>query len=227
MYYRLARMAFNPLFHAFLRPDIRGLENIPRTGPCIFASNHLSFYDSIVIPAASPRQIAFLAKSEYFTGHGVSGSINRFFFTAIAGAIPVDRDETRAAQKSLELALEHLSRGGAFGIYPEGTRSRDLRLYRGYTGIGHLVLESGAPVVPVGLAGTDKIQPGDSRFVRPTKVSVTFGEPMSFAGRFDDVPKGKARRIIADEVMDAIAAITGQERVDAFNVRPPAPGRPA
>lgn len=219
MYYRLARTLFNPVFRATLRPDITGVENIPPTGACIIASNHISFFDSIVIPAASPRQIAFLAKSEYYTGRGLSGAVNRFFFAEIAGAIPVDRNETRAAQKSLELAMEHLSRGGAFGIYPEGTRSRDQRLYRGRTGIGHLVLESGAPVVPVGIKGTERIQPVGARFPRPAKVSVRFGRPISFAGRFDDVPRGRARRIIADEVMDAIAALSGQERVDAYNER--------
>lgn len=223
MYYRLARFVFKPLLRAALRPEVRGRENIPASGPCIVASNHISFFDSIVIPAASPRQISFLAKAEYFTGRGISGAWNRFFFDKIAGAIPVDRDETRAAQMSLDAALEVLRAGGAFGIYPEGTRSRDLRLHRGHTGLGHLVLESGAPVVPVGVTGTDRIQPAGSRFVRPAKVSVTFGEPISFAGRFDDVPRGKARRLIVDEVMDAIADITGQERSDSYNVRPPKP----
>ncbi|GAB48137.1 lysophospholipid acyltransferase family protein [Mobilicoccus pelagius] len=220
MYYRLARMVFTPVLRAALRPDVQGVENIPADGPVVIASNHISFFDSIVIPAASPRQISYLAKAEYFTGRGVRGTIDRFFFDGIAGAIPVDRDDTRAAQRSLELALEVLQRGGAFGIYPEGTRSRDLRLYRGHTGIGHLVLESGAPVVPVGVRGTERIQPPGSRFVRPAKVSVTFGRLLDFTGRIEGMPKGKARRFVADEVMDAIAALTGQERVDEYNVRP-------
>lgn len=220
VYYRLARIVVNPLFRVVMRPEITGTENVPSEGACIIASNHISFFDSIVIPAASPRQIAFLAKAEYFTGKGVSGAINRFFFTEIAGAIPVDRDETRAAQQSLEAALEVLGRDGAFGIYPEGTRSRDQRLYRGHTGLGHLVLESGAPVVPVGVVGTDKIQPPGAKFARPAKIAVRFGKPISFAGRFDDAPKGKARRMIVDEVMDEIAALSGQERVADYNVRP-------
>ncbi|WP_040159347.1 lysophospholipid acyltransferase family protein [Mobilicoccus massiliensis] len=223
MYYRLARTVSKPLLRAAFRPDVSGIENIPLDGPVIIASNHISFFDSIVIPAASPRQISYLAKSEYFTGHGLRGRINRLFFDGIAGAIPVDRDDTRAAHKSLELALGVLSRDGAFGIYPEGTRSRDLRLYRGHTGVGHLVLESGAPVVPVGVRGTEKIQPAGSRFVRPARVAVRFGRPLDFTGRFDGVAKGKARRMISDEVMDAIAAITGQERVDEYNVRPAKP----
>ena len=109
-----------------------------------------------MLPAVAPRPITFLAKAEYFTGKGLVGAWNRAFFTA-AGTIPVDRDETKAASASLEVALEVLAAGGAFGIYPEGTRSRDGRLYRARTGIGHLVLSSGAPVVPVALWGTDRI----------------------------------------------------------------------
>ncbi|MDO5630027.1 MAG: lysophospholipid acyltransferase family protein, partial [Mobilicoccus sp.] len=210
MFYRAARTMFNPFMRTVLRPDIRGVEHIPMTGACIFASNHISFFDSIAIPAASPRQIAFLAKKEYFTGTGPRGMLNKAFFTA-AGTIPVDRDETRAAQQSLVLALEVLSEGGAFGIYPEGTRSRDGRLYRGHTGLGHLVLQSGAPVVPVGVKGTEKIQPQGSRFIRPAKVSITFGEPLDLATKYEGVPTGKARRLITDEVMDAIHALTGQE----------------
>lgn len=223
MYYRLARTVAAPLLRAVLRLDVSGVENIPRTGPVIIASNHISFWDSIVIPAASPRQIAYLAKSEYFTGTGPRGAMSRFFFDGIAGAIPVDRDDPRAAQKSLELALGVLGQGGTFGIYPEGTRSRDLRLYRGHTGIGHLVLESGAPVVPVGVAGTEAIQPVGSRIPRPAKASVTFGPLLDFAGRLDHLPKGRARRLVADEVMDAIAGLCRQERVDEYNVRPPRP----
>lgn len=223
MYYRLARMVAAPLLRAALRLQVSGVENIPRSGAVIIASNHISFWDSIVIPAASPRQIAYLAKSEYFTGTGVRGAFDRFFFDGIAGAIPVDRDDPRAAQKSLELALEVLHRDGAFGIYPEGTRSRDLRLYRGHAGIGHLVLESGAPVVPVGVTGTERIQPAGSRVVRPAKVSVAFGDLLDFTGRVEQLPKAKARRLVADEVMDAIADLCGQERVDEYNVRPQKP----
>jgi 1-acyl-sn-glycerol-3-phosphate acyltransferase len=219
MLYRMSRFVIAPTMRLLLRPTVIGIENIPATGPAIFASNHLSFFDSIVIPALSPRQISFLAKAEYFTGTGVKGAISRQFFTA-TGQIPIDRDDTRAGQKSLELALECLAGGGAFGIYPEGTRSRDGRLYRGHTGIGHLVLESGAPVVPVALSGTENMQPVGSRFVRPAKVSIQFGKPLDFTGRFDDVPSGKARRVIADEVMQAIHAMSGQEWAGEYNKRP-------
>ncbi|WP_168583188.1 lysophospholipid acyltransferase family protein [Gephyromycinifex aptenodytis] len=219
MLYRLAHAVIGPALRAVLRPSVVGVENIPLSGPLIIASNHLSFFDSIVLPVASPRQIAFLAKAEYFNGRGLSGALNRIFFTS-TGMIPVDRDEARAAQRSLELALEVLSEGRAFGIYPEGTRSRDLRLHRGHTGVGHLVLESGAPVVPVALQGTEKIQPVGSRFVRPTKVRIEFGAPMDFTGRFEGVPTGKARRVITDEIMDAIGAMSGQERSGDYCQRP-------
>lgn len=216
--YGASRVVIAPTLRLFLRPTVTGIENIPRTGPAIIASNHLSFFDSIVIPAVSPRQISFLAKAEYFTGTGVKGALSRFFFSS-TGQIPVDRDDTRAGQRSLELALECLHGGGAFGIYPEGTRSRDGRLYRGHTGIGHLVLSSGAPVVPVALTGTENIQPVGAKYIRPAKVTVQFGKPIDFSGRFDGVPAGKARRAIADEVMEAIHAMSGQELAGEYNKR--------
>jgi 1-acyl-sn-glycerol-3-phosphate acyltransferase len=137
------------------------------------------------------------------------------------GMIPVDRDDTRAALASLDIALDVLGRGEAFGIYPEGTRSRDGRLYRGRTGVAHLALTSGAPVVPVGLAGTEQLQPVGSRLPRLAKVSVKFGEPLRFEGRYDGVPPGRARREVTDLVMSAIAALSGQELAGVYNERPP------
>ncbi|WP_226343728.1 lysophospholipid acyltransferase family protein [Agilicoccus flavus] len=219
MVFELARRRLGPVLRAMLHPTVTGTENIPRTGPVIIASNHLSFFDSIVIPITSPRHIAFLAKKEYFTGTGVRGAFSRTFFTGV-GAIPVDRDDTRAGQRSLDLQLEVLQRGGACGIYPEGTRSRDGRLYRGRTGVGHLVLSSGAPVVPVALSGTENMQPPGARFVRPAKVTIRFGTPLHFTGRFDDMPVGRARRAITDEIMTAIQAMSGQELAGAYNERP-------
>jgi 1-acyl-sn-glycerol-3-phosphate acyltransferase len=136
------------------------------------------------------------------------------------GMVPVDRDDTRAALASLDIALDVLDRGGAFGIYPEGTRSRDGRLYRGRTGVAHLALTSGAPVVPVGLHGTDRIQPVGSRLPRLAKVSVRFGEPLRFEGAYDGVPPGRARREVTDVVMDAIQKLSGQPFAGAYNERP-------
>lgn len=219
MFYASVRKYAGPLLRRYWRLTVRGTEHIPARGPVIVASNHLSFFDSIAIPLASPRQIAFLAKQEYYTGTGLRGAASKAFFTG-AGAIPVDRDDSRAGQRSLELQLEVLERGGACGIYPEGTRSRDGRLYRGRTGVAHLVLSSGAPVVPVAVSGTPAIQRAGGRFIRPASVTVTFGAPLLLADRYRDIPVGKARRQITDEIMSAIQAMSGQEPAGQYNDRP-------
>lgn len=226
MFYRLSRGVLKPVTHALYRPTIRGAENIPSEGGVILASNHLSFIDSFAIPLAAPRRVVFIAKSEYFTGAGMGGAVRRQFFEAI-GAIPVDRQSSRASQESLDAALEVLQAGEAFGIYPEGTRSRDGRLYRGRTGVAWLALTAGVPVVPVALEGTQNIQPIGSKFPRIAKVSVTFGAPISVAERYAGMPAGKARRLVTDEVVDAIGALSGQVRADEFNELPPEARGPA
>ncbi|WP_109470985.1 lysophospholipid acyltransferase family protein [Ornithinimicrobium cavernae] len=223
MLYRALRVVVRPTALAIWRPDVVGTDNVPADGPVILASNHLSFADSLVIPLTSPREVSFLAKDDYFTGTGVRGMISRQFFTAI-GSIPVDRDDTRAAQRSLDLALAHLRTGGAFGIYPEGTRSRDGRLYRGRTGVGWLALTAGCPVVPVALAGTDQLQPVGSRLPKIVRIRVEFGAPIDFTGRFDSVPAGRARREATDEIMAAIHAMSGQELAGKYNERAPEQG---
>lgn len=220
MLYRALRVVVRPTALAIWRPDIVGADNVPAQGPVILASNHLSFADSVVIPLAAPRQVAFLAKDDYWTGTGVKGLVSRSFFTAI-GSIPVDRDDPRAAQNSLDLALQHLRSGGAFGIYPEGTRSRDGLLYRGRTGVAWLALTAGCPVVPVSLTGTDQLQPVGSRLPKRVRVRVEFGAPLDFTGRFDDVPAGRARREATDEIMAAIQAMSGQEFAGRYNERTP------
>src|SRR3954451_15788893 len=166
-----------PLARMVWRPSVTGLENVPRTGPVILASNHLSFADSLVIPIVAPRKVVFLAKSDYFTGTGLKGRLSRLWFEGL-GMLPVDRDDRKAALASLDTALEVLGRGEAFGIYPEGTRSRDGRLYRGRTGVAHLALTAGVPVVPVGLSGTEKLQPVGARLPRVVPVSISFGAPI-------------------------------------------------
>ena len=194
-FYHLARGAIVPLTKVLWRPTITGIDHIPRSGGVILASNHLSFIDSFAIPIASPRPVSFLAKADYWTGTGVGGSIRRGFFTA-SEAIPVDRHSSRAAQESLDLALDVLRAGRAFGIYPEGTRSRDGRLYRGRTGVAFLALTAGVPVVPVGLVGTDRVQPVGAKIPTLAKVRVAFGTPITpetYAG----MPAGKARRATA------------------------------
>jgi 1-acyl-sn-glycerol-3-phosphate acyltransferase len=209
-----------PVAKVVWRPTVTGLANVPRTGPVILASNHLSFADSLVIPIVAPRKVVFMAKSDYFTGTGLKGHASRLWFEGL-GMLPVDRDDSKAALASLDTALEVLGRGEAFGIYPEGTRSRDGRLYRGRTGVAHLALTAGAPVVPVGITGTEKLQPVGARFPRVVPISVTFGEPIEIAGRYDGVPLGKARRQVTDQIMTAIQALSGQEEAGVYNDRAP------
>jgi 1-acyl-sn-glycerol-3-phosphate acyltransferase len=215
MLYALARLSTLALFRTLWRPVIQGREHIPRTGPLIVASNHMSFIDSIVIPLAVPRPVVFLAKAEYFEGGGLASLPRRAFFGAFE-AVPVERDQQGDPQASLRLAADVLARGDAFGIYPEGTRSRDGRLYRGRTGVGWLAMTTGAMVLPVGLVGTDQVQPVGARVPRVRQVRVTFGEPVdpkNFAG----ASPGKARRELTDQVMDRIAALSGQPRADSYN----------
>jgi len=216
--YEVVHATVPPVAKVIWRPRVEGLANIPATGPVIVASNHLSFADSIVIPFVVPRRVAFLAKEDYFTGTGVKGALVRGWFEGI-GMVPVDRDDTKAALSSLDTALEILGRGMAFGIYPEGARSRDGRLYRGRTGVAHLALTSGAPVVPVGLVGTERLQPVGARVPHFARVTVRFGKPLDFTGRLDGVPAGRARREVTDEVMAAIQALSGQELAGGYNER--------
>ena len=160
--YSVLHAVVPPLAKVIWRPTVTGLQNVPRTGAVILASNHLSFADSLVIPIVAPRKVHFLAKSDYFRGGGVKGTLQKAWFEGM-GMLPVDRDDPKAALGSLDTALEVLGRGEAFGLYPEGTRSRDGRLYRGRTGVAHLALTAGVPIVPVGLTGTEKLQPVGAR----------------------------------------------------------------
>lgn len=208
-----------PLARLIFHPIVEGRHNVPRTGPVIIAANHLSFVDSVVIPLVAPRPVVFLAKADYFNGRGVKGWLSRAYFTAIE-AVPIERTDHRAAQASLDLALQVLAAGRAFGIYPEGTRSRDGRLYRGRTGVAHLALTSGAPVVPVALIGTDRIQPVGRRLPRLHRVTVRFGSPLRFSLVPDEAPAStaaRARRAATDDIMAAIAALSGQQRADAYH----------
>ena len=217
MLYTLTRNVVRPVARLVYRPDIQGTENIPPTGPVLLASNHLSFVDSLVIPLASPRKVVFLAKSEYFTGRGVRGALMRWIFTAV-GSVPIQRGTAGAAQEALDSALEILKDGLAFGIYPEGTRSRDGRLYRGRTGVAWLALTAGCPVVPVALSGTQDIQPVGSRVPRIRKITIRFGKPLDFSHLQGDKP-GPARRQATDAIMAAIHELSGQELVTHYNNR--------
>jgi 1-acyl-sn-glycerol-3-phosphate acyltransferase len=211
VFYVLARFVLRPLFWLGSRPKVTGRENVPLTGPVILASNHLSFIDSIAIPLVAPRTVSYLAKAEYWQGSGIAGWLSRTLFTGLR-ALPVERDASRAAQAALDTALSVLKDGGAFGIYPEGTRSRDGRLARGKTGVAWLALTADCPVVPVAVTGTDRVQPVGARWPRPHRISVTFGEPLTFPEQRGQAGKGKSRRVVTDRIMEAIAALSGQEK---------------
>ncbi len=213
MFYVIARFVIRPLVWVLLRPRITGRENVPLTGPVIIASNHLSFIDSIVIPIVAPRRVRLLAKAEYFTGGGISGWFTRAVFTAL-GAYPVERETHRAAQAALDTALKVLEADEAFGLYPEGTRSKDGRLARGKTGVAWLALTADCPVVPVGITGTDRIQPIGASWPRPHRFTVVFGKPLTFPEHAGQAGKNRSRREVTDTIMEAIAELSGQEKAD-------------
>ena len=212
----LRRILVGPPLRAYLRLRVEGLEHVPETGPVIIASNHLSFVDSMVIPLAAGRKVGFLGKAEYVEGKGPKGWLKRVWFGEFGGMIPVDRDDARAAARSLELAEEHLAKGGAFGIYPEGTRSRDGQLHKGRTGVGRLAAATDAVVVPCALIGTDKVQPVGAQGLRPHRVTVRFAPPVDVAVLKERHVKARLFRAITDEVMDAIAERCDQERSSEY-----------
>lgn len=211
---RMVRAALVPVARLAFRPEVHGREHIPRSGAVIFAVNHISALDSYLVPLVSSRPVSFLAKEEYFTRDGLTGRLLRVGMAAI-DAVPVPRGAHRAAQQSLDAALAVLRDGRAFGIHPEGTRSRDGRLYRGRTGVAWLALASGAPVVPVGVIGTDRIQPIGAVLPRPGKAVVRFGAPLRFTA--GPGTAARARRQATDDIMDAVAALSGQERAPGYN----------
>ena len=194
------------------RPKVKGLRNVPATGPLIIASNHLSFSDSIFMPLVVPRKVTFLAKSEYFTSPGPKGFIKKLTFIAL-GQVPVDRSGGRRSEAALITGLQVLAAGDCLGIYPEGTRSPDGRLYKARTGIARLAIESGAPIIPVAMFNTDKIQPTGTVMPKVKRVGMTFGEAMYFDGD----PKDPAHlRLCADQIMKRIQEMSGQEYVDDY-----------
>jgi len=218
--YFVGRVLMAPLLKLVYRPRVIGKRNVPKHGKVILASNHLSFIDSVVIPMTAPRRVQFLAKSSYFEGTGLKGRVSRDFFTAI-GAVGVKRGAGAAAQEALDQSRKIIDTGAAFAVYPEGTRSLDGRLYKGRTGVGWLALTTGAVVVPVGLVGTDQMQPVGAKFPKPYRITVTFGEPIDVS-RFGPAESGRARRQATDAIMTAIHGLTGQELAGSYNETPPA-----
>ncbi|RWZ46651.1 1-acyl-sn-glycerol-3-phosphate acyltransferase [Labedella phragmitis] len=217
--YWLGRAILRPVVRVLWRPRIEGRRNVPKRGRVIFASNHLSFIDSVAIPVAAPRPVQFLAKSSYFEGTGFSGWVSRTFFGAI-GAVGVDRRSAQAAQAALDQGKRILETESAFAIYPEGTRSLDGRLYKGRTGVAWLALSTGAVVVPVGLVGTAEVMPVGSTRPRFKRITVRFGEPIDVS-HLGPAESGKARRLATDEIMAAIHALSGQELAGTYNEAPP------
>uniref|UniRef100_UPI00404B89BE lysophospholipid acyltransferase family protein n=1 Tax=Candidatus Planktophila sp. TaxID=2175601 RepID=UPI00404B89BE len=210
--YGALRAFLTPFLMLAFRPKVRGLRNVPAKGPLISASNHLSFSDSIFMPMVVPRKVTFLAKSEYFTSPGPKGLLKKLTFIAL-GQVPVDRSGGRRSEAALITGLKVLSDGACLGIYPEGTRSPDGRLYKARTGIARLAIESGAPVVPVAMFDTDKIQPTGQVVPNVKRVGMSFGEPMYFEGDPTDL---EHLRDVADTIMKAIGELSGQEYVDTY-----------
>lgn len=217
--YNLARFTIAPLARLIYWPRVIGRKNVPKTGPVIIASNHLSFIDSVAIPMCAPRRVRFLAKAAYFEGTGFRGWLQRAFFTAV-GAVPVVRGAGSAAQVALDQSRRIIESGDAFAIYPEGTRSLDGRLYKGRTGAAWLALTTGAPVVPVGLKRTDEFLPVGAKVPRFLRVTIEFGEPIDLS-HLGSAESGKARRLATDEIMHAIQALSGQELAGSYNEAPP------
>ncbi len=213
MQYQLSRVVAGPILHAFGRPRATGLENIPASGPALLASNHLSIIDSVYLPLMLSRPVVFPAKAEYFTAKGPVGRLWAAYLRS-TNQLAMNRDDTRSATATLEAAAEILRAGELFGFYPEGTRSPDGRLYRGRSGLGWLVLNTGAPVIPIAMSGTRRMMP-PGKLPRPAKIEIKIGKPMEF-GHLAGDPPGRARRIIADEVMHAIADLSGQEYVHEY-----------
>ena len=209
MVYQALKSFLIPLLTLLFRPKVTGLRNVPQSGPVIIASNHLSFSDSIFMPLVVPRKVTFLAKSEYFTSPGIKGFIKKITFIAL-GQVPVDRSGGRRSEAALLTGLDLLAEGSCIGIYPEGTRSPDGRLYRGRTGIARLAIESGAAVVPVAMFNTAEIQPTGQVVPNVRRVEMVFGEALYFDGDSSDV---KYLREVTDQIMDAIHAISRQEYV--------------
>jgi 1-acyl-sn-glycerol-3-phosphate acyltransferase len=212
--YQLSRVVIGPVLHMLGRPKATGLEFIPASGPAILASNHLSFIDSLYLPLVISRPVVFPAKAEYFSAKGPLGRIWAAYLRS-TNQLEIDRSDANSAQATLEAAAGILRRGDLFGFYPEGTRSPDGRLYRGRAGLGWLALNTGAPVIPVAMLGTRKMLPPGAPMPRPTKIQIKIGKPLEF-GHLAGDPPGRARRVIADEVMRAIADLSGQEYVHEY-----------
>ncbi|MEH3129238.1 MAG: lysophospholipid acyltransferase family protein [Mycolicibacterium neoaurum] len=204
-----------PLLSFLGRPKVQGLEYVPDSGAVILASNHLAVADSFYLPLVVKRRITFLAKAEYFTGTGLKGKLTKFFYSS-TNQVPIDRTDADSAQAALTTAQRILGEGKLLGMYPEGTRSPDGRLYKGKTGLARVALESGIPVIPVAMVGTNVVNPPGSKMWHFGRVEVRFGKPMDFS-RFEGLAGNRfIERAVIDEVMYELMRLGGQEYVDLY-----------
>ncbi len=228
LYMALRRGVVGPLVNLLLRPEVRGLEHVPRTGPAILASNHLSFLDPVLLPVAVPRPVSFLAKAEYFTAPGPLGRAMAAFFRAIH-QIPLDRSGGQRSAGALEAARAVLAEGQLLGIYPEGTRSPDGRLHRPKLGVARLALQTGVPVLPVAMIGTQRLQPPGARLprlprplLRPApeqRPRTVIGPPLDLSAWTGPDAGGHAARGAAQQIIAAIRELSGQDYVDEYAPR--------
>jgi 1-acyl-sn-glycerol-3-phosphate acyltransferase len=213
--YQLSRLVAGPFLHTIWRPKVTGAEHVPASGGAILAANHLSVVDSVFLPLMLNRPVTFSAKAEYFTASGPAARLWAAYLKA-TNQLRMDREGPRAAQDTLEAALALLQEGNLFGIYPEGTRSPDGRLYRGRPGVGWLALRSHLPVIPVAMIGTRRVLPPGHVLPRPGRIDVRIGAPLKFPAEITAGPPGKARQLITEQVMSAIQELSGQEYVHMF-----------
>jgi 1-acyl-sn-glycerol-3-phosphate acyltransferase len=215
LYWVMKYVLLGPLMRLAFRPHVEGGKNLPRRGGALVASNHLAVLDSFVLPLMVPRRMVFPAKVEYFTQPGIVGRLKKWFFTGM-GQVPIARGDGRAARAALDTGVGVLREGRLFGIYPEGTRSPDGRLYKGRTGVARMALEAQVPEVPVAMVGTDRANPVGSRLWRPRKIEIRIGEPIDFARYHAIDDDRQVERAMTDEIMYALMELSGQEYVDVY-----------
>ena len=214
-YWFMKTFVLGPVLKLLFRPWVKGLDNVPAQGAAILASNHLSFSDSIFMPVMVPRPVVFLAKSEYFTGTGIKGRLTAAFFR-LTNQLPMDRSGGAASAQSLDAGMDVLKSGSLLGIYPEGTRSPDARLYRGKVGVARLALQARVPVIPVAMIGTDKVQPIGKRVPNIRRIGMIFGEPLDFSRYYGMEDDRLIQRSVTDEIMYELMRLSGQEYVDEY-----------
>jgi 1-acyl-sn-glycerol-3-phosphate acyltransferase len=215
VFYWVVKAILTPILRTLFRPWVEGAEHIPTEGGAILASNHLSFSDSIFLPLKVPRRVTFLAKADYFTGKGIKGMLTKGFMSGV-GQVPIDRSGGAASEAALRTAKRILSEGNLLGLYPEGTRSPDGRLYRGKTGVARMALEAGVPVIPVAMINTDVVQPTGKKIPRLGRVGIRIGEPLDFS-RYAGMEGDRfVLRSITDEIMYELMLLSGQEYVDQY-----------